>query len=610
MNEELARRISRISTLGDLSQFEKNAKRLGALTQEVSAALDARSADLGREVIAKRTGLQVTDLTPAEEKIIQAVSIYVGIKHRAGRNANRTLRQLKNQGIIGAAEIAVTKAKPTDGYMTLLAEHRSDLSYEQIIVDHPSQFSERAHWFARRTLGLANASEAPPAPEFIPAPSRRTSREAQNPLWTREEHILALDLYLRLRGTSYGDETPEVITLSETLQKLAKLRAMSGGPTFRNPNGVSMKMMNFRRIDPLYTADGRVGLGRGSSVEEKVWAEFIDDPASLALAVETIMASVLGGEDPGVAPDRYWVLVCNPRKWAVDRFLASGISETTWGVRPSDAPFFAPGQLAILRVGVDNRSAVERVGAARLKSGIYALCEVESVAFPNTGTNDGFWAEGAGRDPGWPTIRVRYLRVYTEEPLTIERLRRESTDLSPLLLRGFQAASFPIGAKDFHVVMALLGEDLDNMTSPPSDMASSLDQLADLEARFINASPEVKTRVSKRVERGPIGAAVKRANGHKCQLCETLGADAVGFRKKDGTPYVEAHHVMPVSTKKVGVLSCTNIMTLCANHHRQMHYGDVIVAIEEMSFEVTLGGKALTIPKIILPAKEIKTLAA
>jgi hypothetical protein len=47
-----------------------------------------------------------------------------------------------------------------------------------------------------------------------------------------------------------------------------------------------------------------------------------------------------------------------------------------------------PSQLGIVRVGVDQRSAKARNGKPALKSGVYALCEVESEAFEGTGAND------------------------------------------------------------------------------------------------------------------------------------------------------------------------------------------------------------------------------
>lgn len=60
----------------------------------------------------------------------------------------------------------------------------------------------------------------------------------------------------------------------------------------------------------------------------------------------------------------YWVFVCNPKKWAIDRFFDRQIEHDSWGVRPSDRGRFAPGQLGIVRVGVDRRSVAELRGKA------------------------------------------------------------------------------------------------------------------------------------------------------------------------------------------------------------------------------------------------------
>ena len=86
----------------------------------------------------------------------------------------------------------------------------------------------------------------------------------------------------------------------------------------------------------------------------------------------------------------YWVFVCNPKKWAIDRFLAERIERDTWGIRPADRQRFASGQLALIRVGVDRRTNAERQGRP-LEPGIYALCEAESTAFPGSGGYGQSW---------------------------------------------------------------------------------------------------------------------------------------------------------------------------------------------------------------------------
>jgi hypothetical protein len=161
MDERIARVIRNLLSLKDLAQFETNAQEQGALTDEIKDAIEARSIDLGRMLIAEKIGLDLSDLSPAEEIIVKTAAEYVAIKEREGSNANRTLLQLRNRGLIEAAETSVAKSRPTQGFETLADADRSDLSYEQIILDHPDEFSPRAIWFSRRTLGLTNESPRP-----------------------------------------------------------------------------------------------------------------------------------------------------------------------------------------------------------------------------------------------------------------------------------------------------------------------------------------------------------------------------------------------------------------------------------------------------------------
>lgn len=58
---------------------------------------------------------------------------------------------------------------------------------------------------------------------------------------------------------------------------------------------------------------------------------------------------------------------------------------------------------------------------------------------------------------------------------------------------------------------------------------------------------------------------VKRANG-RCEYC-----GARGFKMRNGTHYVEAHHVTSLSNN--GADHFTNIIALCPAHHREAHYG-------------------------------------
>lgn len=120
----------------------------------------------------------------------------------------------------------------------------------------------------------------------------------------------------------------------------------------------------------------------------------------------------------------------------------------------------------------------------------------------------------------------------------------------------------------------------------PMDL-HALDQLT---AKYQDVSPAVRHIISKHIERGAVGRYVKRAAGYRCQICASLGRESLGFPTPSGVPYVEAHHVMPVALMETGCLGPRNVIAICPNHHRQLHYGRVSVSVQEHEFIFTIDG--------------------
>jgi predicted HNH restriction endonuclease len=131
--------------------------------------------------------------------------------------------------------------------------------------------------------------------------------------------------------------------------------------------------------------------------------------------------------------------------------------------------------------------------------------------------------------------------------------------------------------------------------------ADTIKEIEKLEKKMKNQPPGVKQRVSSYIERGAISSKIKKLCNYKCSVCEALGIPAISFTKSNGEPYVETHHVEPVSTLKTGVLGITNLMTVCANHHRQLHYGSVeLIENTEQHFTFLIDGVQLKINKIVI----------
>lgn len=115
-----------------------------------------------------------------------------------------------------------------------------------------------------------------------------------NPDWVRDELILALDVYLQHRQSLPPKNGIVVKELSTVLQELGKrlFHPDARAKTFRNEAGVNMKLGNFRRLDPLYTSKGKVGLSRGAKGEADVWSEFAANPAHCHAVANVIRLSV------------------------------------------------------------------------------------------------------------------------------------------------------------------------------------------------------------------------------------------------------------------------------------------------------------------------------
>jgi 5-methylcytosine-specific restriction enzyme A len=125
-------------------------------------------------------------------------------------------------------------------------------------------------------------------------PTRGNENSIANPDWTRDELIIALDFYLRHRRSPPGKNSQEIRELAEVIKRVGERLYPGAGSssTFRNENGVYMKLMNFRSVDPLYTSEGKTGLVRGARADEEVWQAFANDPTHCQQIATAIIASL------------------------------------------------------------------------------------------------------------------------------------------------------------------------------------------------------------------------------------------------------------------------------------------------------------------------------
>jgi len=91
----------------------------------------------------------------------------------------------------------------------------------------------------------------------------------KNPKWHRDE--LILDLYLRLKPGEIHAKNPEIIELSDILNKLPIHNEKPDAVKFRNANGVGLKLSNFLAIEPSYLGKGMASY---SKLDKEVFEEF------------------------------------------------------------------------------------------------------------------------------------------------------------------------------------------------------------------------------------------------------------------------------------------------------------------------------------------------
>lgn len=97
--------------------------------------------------------------------------------------------------------------------------------------------------------------------------------------WTRDELVVAFNLYCRTPFGRIHNRNPEIIELAKAIG--------------RSPSSVSWKLANFSRLDPSVTGRSLSGASHGSELDREVWNEFNQDWDRLAFESEKLKAALL-----------------------------------------------------------------------------------------------------------------------------------------------------------------------------------------------------------------------------------------------------------------------------------------------------------------------------
>ena len=103
---------------------------------------------------------------------------------------------------------------------------------------------------------------------------------ATNNLWTRDEMILVLNLYLKIPFGKMHKGNPNVIKMAHLIG--------------RTPDAVAYRLVNYASYDPQLKQRGISGMSHGGKKCEEYWNEFVDDREKLLYESERILAQYEG----------------------------------------------------------------------------------------------------------------------------------------------------------------------------------------------------------------------------------------------------------------------------------------------------------------------------
>jgi len=97
-------------------------------------------------------------------------------------------------------------------------------------------------------------------------------------LWTRDELIIAINLYCKLPFGKMHKGNPEVIKVAELIG--------------RSTNSVAFKLVNFASFDPTLKARGIKGAGNAGKLDKVIWDEFYNNWDTAFIESERLIAKM------------------------------------------------------------------------------------------------------------------------------------------------------------------------------------------------------------------------------------------------------------------------------------------------------------------------------
>lgn len=311
--------------------------------------------------------------------------------------------------------------------------------------------------------------------------------------------------------------------------------------------------------------------------------------------------------------ENYWTFFANPKFWYIDDFLNSEKvnEELYYSIRASDKDKMKIGDIGVIRVGVDNRTKTQLNGKNKLQPGIYAIIEIKSIPQFTSDNDDEFYSNKEDSKKEKWRIKIKVIKNLLNKPIIFKENNNHILNKDKYLIKGMQAATMPLLKETFYEIV--------NLSASSSELYNYEEVIDEDNYRFADSTTGIealnkiyekvdikkKERIVQVVERGSIATEFKKYIGGKCQICERMRLNPYSFRKKNGDYYLEVHHVIPVNDTENSKLSVDNLISVCANHHRQIHYGDVeLISNNDDYIEYKIDGKLIKIEKVKISSND------
>lgn len=303
----------------------------------------------------------------------------------------------------------------------------------------------------------------------------------------------------------------------------------------------------------------------------------------------------------------YWTFLANPKYWYVDDFLNSNKidDEIYYSIRECDKDKINIGDMGVIRVGVDSRTKTQLKGKNKLKPGVYAIVEVRSTPEYKEDNDNEFYANTEDASKIKWRVRIKVVKKLINKPIIFSENNNDILNKDKYLIKGHQAATMPLNKDTYNEVISLIVNNTDLFTykdiidKDKYQLGDNESGIKALNKFYETVDVKKKEKIIKIVERGRIANEFKKYIGFKCQICEALNMNPYSFKKKNGEYYTEAHHVIPVNEISKTKLSIDNLISVCPNHHRQIHYGDVeLISNNEIYIEYKIDDKLVKIEKV------------